>query len=154
MRNHLKRSLAMLLVVVMVLAMLPTIAFAAGESYPITKLDAIPADGQAVVIYSASASGIFAGSADGGSIGAIAAEDLRAGEGAGVYKLTKNADGTYYITCGGKYLATDSAEKLSLQDTAITGTKWNIREVAEFGGYSISNAEVKYNGKYEIYIAY
>ena len=154
MRNHLKRSLAMLLVVVMVLAMLPTIAFAAGESYPITKLDAIPADGQAVVIYSASASGIFAGSADGGSIGAIAAEDLRAGEGAGVYKLTKNADGTYYITCGGKYLATDSAEKLSLQDTAITGTKWNIREVAEFGGYSISNAEVKYNGKYEIYIEY
>ena len=153
MRNHLKRSLAMLLVVVMVLAMLPTIAFAAGESYPITKLDAIPADGQAVVIYSAPASGIFAGSADGGSIGAIAAEDLRAGEGAGVYKLTKNADGTYYITCGGKYLATDSAEKLSLQDTAITGTKWNIREVAKFGGYTISNAEVKYNGK-EIYIEY
>ena len=49
MRNHLKRSLAMLLVVVMVLAMLPTIAFAAGESYPITKLDAIPADGQRIV---------------------------------------------------------------------------------------------------------
>ena len=69
MRKHFTRFISALLVVVMVLTMLPTLAFAAKESYPATPLADIPADNQSVVIYSASAGGVFSGAIDGGSIG-------------------------------------------------------------------------------------
>ena len=69
MRNHLKRIVAAVLALVMVLAMMPTLALAAEEElFSASPLDAIPADNQAVVIYSASAGGVFANGAS-GSIG-------------------------------------------------------------------------------------
>ena len=70
MRKHLKRTLSMLLVLAMVLTMLPTLVMAASEeSFVATPLPELPAAGEAVVIYSASAGGVFAGYADGGSVG-------------------------------------------------------------------------------------
>ena len=162
MRNNLKRTVAALLVLVMVLAMLPTFAFAAegDPTFSASPLDGIPADNQAVVIYSASAPGVFANGAS-GSIGVAEAKtteessDISVGTGAGVYKLQKNSDGTYYIMSGGKYLWVDSAESLEMKDTAETGTKWKITPATGgFSGYTISNAEVKFNNKYDIYIEF
>ena len=160
MRNNLKRTVAALLVFVMVLAMLPTFAFAAEETlYSATPLDGIPADNQAVVIYSASAGGVFQSGAS-GSIGVAEAKtseeskDISVGTGAGVYKLVKNADGTYYIMNGGKYLWTDTSESLEMKDTAENGTKWKIAAADGFSGYTIVNADFKYNGKYDIYLEY
>ena len=161
MRNHLKRIVAAVLALVMVLAMLPTLALAAEEElFSASPLDAIPADNQAVVIYSASAGGVFANGAS-GSIGVANAKtteesaDISVGNGAGVYKLQKNSDGTYYIMSGGRYLWVDSSESLEMKDTAETGTKWKITAATGgFSGYTISNAEVKYNNKYEIYIEF
>ncbi len=163
MRKHLKRTLAMLLAAVMVLAMLPAVAFAApGVTYPATPIDGMPADDQAVVIYSGSAGGVFAGSADGGAVGVAAAKTseesttIEVGDGAGVYKLTANTDGTYYITCGGQFLCVDASEKITLQSSAISGTKWVIEKQTSdsYDGYSIKNADVKYNNKYDIYLEY
>ncbi len=159
MKKQFKRVLASLLVLVMVLAMLPTIAIAA-ETYTATPLTELPTADQTVVIYSASAGGVFAGSADGGAVGVSAAAmseengSLNISEGAGVYKLVPNSDGTYYITCGGKYLHVTADEKLSLKDTAETGTKWNVTAADGYDGYTISNAEIKYNNKYDIYVEY
>ena len=161
MRNHLKRIVAAVLALVMVLAMLPTLALAAEEElFSASPLDAIPADNQAVVIYSASAGGVFANGAS-GSIGVANAKtteesaDISVGNGAGVYKLRKNSDGTYYIMSGGRYLWVDSSESLEMKDTAETGTKWKITAATGgSSGYTISNAEVKYDNKYEIYIEF
>ena len=159
MRKQFKRTLAMLLVLVMVLAMLPTVAAAADEMYPASPLTELPADNQAVVIFSASAGAVFAGTASGGAVGACAAKtteeskDIYVGNGAGVYKLMKNSDGTYYITCGGKYLWVDSSEKIDLKATAEKGTKWKIAAASGFSGYTIVNADYKY-GNYDIYLEY
>ena len=159
MRNYLKRTVAALLVLVMVLAMLPTLALAAeDEQFSATPLDGIPTDNQAVVIYSASAAGVFASGAS-GSIGVSAAKateesnNITVGNGAGIYKLVKNADGTYYIMSGGKYLWVDSDESLEVKDTAEKGTKWKIAEASGFDGYTISNADVKFKNS-DIYLEY
>ena len=159
MRKHFTRFISALLVVVMVLTMLPTLAFAAKESYPATPLTDIPADNQSVVIYSASAGGVFSGAIDGGSIGVSAAatneedSNIAVTDGAGVFKLVKNSDGTYYITCGGKYLYVDNSEQIGIKDSAVTGTKWKINAASGFDGFTIVNAESKYNGK-DIYLEY
>ena len=60
MRTYLKRSVAVLLVLVMVLAMLPTLALAAPEQYEVTPIAGVPAAGQAFVIYAPSG-GVVAG---------------------------------------------------------------------------------------------
>ena len=68
MRKHLKRVVSMLMVLAMVLAMLP-VAAAASELVTVTPVTEIPGADQAVVIYSASAGGVFGGTASGGAIG-------------------------------------------------------------------------------------
>ena len=159
MRKHLKRVITMLLVLAMVLTMLPA-AVAANEVYTATPLEGMPTSDQTVVIYSASAGGVFAGTASGGSVGVSAVQtyeensNLGVREGAGVYKLVANTDGTYYITCGGKYLHTDSAEQLVFKDSAVTGCKWKIQTVEGYDGYVIINNDYKYNNKYDIYLEY
>ena len=156
MRKHLKRTLAALLAVVMILAMLPAAVLAADEAYPVTALKELPGADQTVVIYSQSAGGFF-GDVAGGSIAPVAAKtteespDLQAQTGTNAYKLTANSDGTYYLMTGGKYLCVDSSEKITLQDSAISGTKWKIKAAEGFDGYTLVSNDSKYNGR-EIYL--
>ncbi len=161
MRKQYQRLMSMLLVVVMVLAMLPTFASAAKTvAVEATPLEGMPADNQSVVIYSASAGGVFSGTADGGAIGVSKAStfeennNISVGNGAGVYKLVKNADGTYYITCGGKYLFIDSKEYIDLKDSPVSGTKWKIAPATGLTGYTLINNDSKYNGTQDIYLEY
>jgi hypothetical protein len=153
----------MLLAVVMVFAMLPTIASAA-STYTATESSTIPTAEQTAVIYSASAGtagSVFGSECASGAIVASAVQtneetaDLQIKDGAGAYKLVANSDGTYYITCGGKYLVTDSSEVLSFSDTAISGAKWKITAASAEGvsGFTIMNTEFKYDGK-DIYLEY
>ncbi len=159
MRTHFKRVISMLMVLAMVLAMLPVVA-AAGDLVIVTPLTEIPTADQTVVIYSASAGGVFASTASGGSVGVSTAQtyeenaNLGIREGAGVYKIVPNADGTYYITCGGKYLYTDAAEQLAFKDAPENGCKWKIQTVDGYEGFVIINNDFKYNNKYDIYIEY
>lgn len=161
MRKHLKRIVSMLMVVAMVLAMLPVVATAANDLVIATPLTELPGADQTVVIYSASAGGVFASTASGGSIGVSSVQtyeendNLGIREGAGVYMLVPNTDGTYYITCGGKYLYTDAAEQLAFKDAPEKGCKWKIQAAGEgYKGFVIINNDFKYSNKYDIYIEF
>ena len=152
MRNHLKRAISLLLAVVMVLGMWPAMVSAA-ETFVATAVSGIPV-GKNVAIYATSDSFAW-GSEVSNSVGAKSAtlEDgkLTVSEGTGVYRLVKNADGTYYITKAGKYLYAVDTSNVNMSDTVVTGAKWKI--VATDGGYHIINAEVQRNGK-DLYMEY
>lgn len=155
MRKHLSRVMAVLLVLAMALTMLPVVS-AAKERFTATPIDGIPESGQTFVIYSAPAGGVFSPEASGGAVGVSAASgseesaNLTVQTGAGAYQAVKNADGTYYLTCGGQYLTVDSAEKLSFEAEPQSGSskssKWKIADAGkDYDGFSIASAEVKYN---------
>ena len=163
MRKHLSRVMAALLVLAMALTMLPVVS-AAKERFTATPIDGIPESGQSFVIYSAPAGGVFSPEASGGAVGVSAASgseesaNLTVQTGAGAYQAVKNADGTYYLTCGGQYLTVDSAEKLSFEAEPQSGSsmssKWKIADAGkDYDGFSIASAEVKYNN-YEIFLEF
>ena len=163
MRKHLSRVMAALLVLAMALTMLPAVS-AAKERFTATPIDGIPESGQSFVIYSAPAGGVFSPEASGGAVGVSAAfgseesANLTVQTGAGAYQAVKNADGTYYLTCGGQYLTVDSAEKLTFENEPKSGSsmssKWKIADAGkDYDGFSIASAEVKYNN-YEIFLEF
>lgn len=163
MRKHLSRVMAALLVLAMALTMLPVVS-AAKERFTATPIDGIPESGQSFVIYSAPAGGVFSPEASGGAVGVSAAfgseesANLTVQTGAGAYQAVKNADGTYYLTCGGQYLTVDSAEKLTFENEPKSGSsmssKWKIADAGkDYDGFSIASAEVKYNN-YEIFLEF
>ena len=163
MRKHLSRVMAVLLVLAMALTMLPVVS-AAKERFTATPIDGIPESGQTFVIYSAPAGGVFSPEASGGAVGVSAASgseesaNLTVQTGAGAYQAVKNADGTYYLTCGGQYLTVDSAEKLTFENEPKSGSsmssKWKIADAGkDYDGFSIASAEVKYNN-YEIFLEF
>ena len=163
MRKHLSRVMAVLLVLAMALTMLPVVS-AAKERFTATPIDGIPESGQTFVIYSAPAGGVFSPEASGGAVGVSAAfgseesANLTVQTGAGAYQAVKNADGTYYLTCGGQYLTVDSAEKLTFENEPKSGSsmssKWKIADAGkDYDGFSIASAEVKYNN-YEIFLEF
>lgn len=163
MRKHLSRVMAALLVLAMALTMLPVVS-AAKERFTATPIDGIPESGQSFVIYSAPAGGVFSPEASGGAVGVSAASgseesaNLTVQTGAGAYQAVKNADGTYYLTCGGQYLTVDSAEKLTFENEPKSGSsmssKWKIADAGkDYDGFSIASAEVKYNN-YEIFLEF
>ena len=143
MRKHLSRVMAALLVLAMALTMLPVVS-AAKERFTATPIDGIPESGQSFVIYSAPAGGVFSPEASGGAVGVSAASgseesaNLTVQTGAGAYQAVKNADGTYYLTCGGQYLTVDSAEKLSFEAEPQSGSskssKWKIADAGKSCG--------------------
>ncbi len=153
MRNHLKRALSLLLAVVMVLGMVPAMALAAETTYIATAANGIP-EGKDVAIYSPSDKFVW-GSEVSSSIGAKGAtlegDKLTVSEGTGVYRFVKNADGTYYITKGGKYLAAKDTSNVEMIEQVTANAKWKI--VATEGGYHIINATVKYNNR-DLYMEY
>ncbi len=147
----------MLLAVVMVLAMLPTVGVFAADftASPI----GLPEDGATVVIYSAKANGVFGGTITNGVIDASSATATEEGlmivhDGAGAYVMHKNSDGTYYITCGGKYLTCDTTKTVALSSSPVAASKWRIEADAATGGYFIINNGLKYNGSKDLYIEY
>ncbi|MBR6825024.1 MAG: hypothetical protein IKM59_00600, partial [Oscillospiraceae bacterium] len=154
MRNHLKRALCLLLAVVMVLGVMPAMAFAAeeAESFVAKAATGIP-EGKDVAIYNAQWARVAGYSAT-GSIAAVNAtltgSELDVKVGSGAYRFTKNADGTYYITLGKKYVYAQDSSNLAMSKSIETGAKWRI--VATTGGYYIYNAEVKYNGTKDVYL--
>ena len=130
MRKTFKRAISMLIVVVMILAMLPTFASAA-ETYPTTPITSIPAVGTPFVIYAPSGTATMGAEATGGKTPGYAAvtneetADIEVREGTGVYKLA--ASGTadvYYLTCGGKYYTATSTSAATFNDApAAKGSK-------------------------------
>ena len=154
MSKNLKRAISMLLAVVMVLGLLPAMAFAA-DTYTATLATGIP-EGKDVAIYSAAGVSVFGSTLVDGAIAPSAAVlengTLTVKEGAGAYRFAKNEDGTYFITLGGKYLYAVDSDKLGLSDTVVTGVKWYISSTN--GGYQIYNAEVKRNGTDDRYIEF
>ncbi len=152
MRNTLKRAISLLLAVVMVLGVLPVMAFAA-DTYVATAANGIP-EGKDIVIYNALGASVF-GAVNAGNVSPSAATltdgKLEVSEGAGAYRLTKNSDNTYYITYGAKYLYAVDTSSLAFADTAVKGAKWNI--TATTGGYYIASAEMMY-GKNPVHIEY
>lgn len=171
MKKRFTRTLAMLLVLVMVFSVLPLSVFAADveEGSAATLITTAPADGSYGVIFNPGTDGktgyvmgfdISDGncaskhvslSSDGKRI-----ENLP--DGTAIVKFIKNSDGTYYFTLGGKYLAiqdtSEGTEKMILLETPETGSKWTIS--ADRGGmanaYNIMNAEYKWNGSSDVYL--
>ncbi|MSS63499.1 hypothetical protein [Velocimicrobium porci] len=83
--------------------------------------------------------------------------DTNNGNGAAVYDITKQGDGSYVISCGDKYLTSDSSS-LWLADTATdtenAGSYWEIEYTPDFGGgYTIKNKTVTFGGK-PLYLEY
>lgn len=149
MRKHLKRTISMLLAVVMVLAMLPTFALAARETFTVTPIEGIPTAGSAFVIYHTS--GVVMGSESnaGKTAGANAYTNeetatIQVEQGAGVYKLEANSDGTYYLTCGGRYYTASSTSKADFTTSTGKGSKWKIETLGD--GYRIANTDFQYSG--------
>ncbi|MBR5261047.1 MAG: hypothetical protein IKV47_02625, partial [Oscillospiraceae bacterium] len=153
MRKTLKRAISLLLAVVMVLGVLPAMAFAA-ETYVATATTGIP-EGKDIAIYSAFGASVF-GSVNAGNISPSAATLTEEGglvvkEGSGAYRFAKNSDGTYYITYGDSYLYAIDSKSMGLSGSAVKGAKWSITATTD--GYQIANAEQNYNGK-PVYIEY
>ena len=144
MRKHLKRTVSLLLAVVMVLTMLPTFASAAPtEAYTAVPVGNIPADGVAVVIFNALGSAVMGSEATGGKIAAESAKvneedtNIEVYRGAGVYKLYANSDGTYYLTCGGKYLTATGTNTCEFKASPEAASKWKVTKTD--GGFFLQN---------------
>ncbi len=151
MRKNLKRVVSALLAVVMILAMLPTVALAATETYTVTPISGIPADGVAFVIYAPSGGVVAGAEATGGKTPGITAKsneenaNLSVERGAGVYKLTANGDGTYYLTCGGKYYTATATSTAVFSAEPGEGSKWKVETLGE--GYRLANTKYYYSGE-------
>ncbi|MDD6643669.1 MAG: S-layer homology domain-containing protein [Firmicutes bacterium] len=151
MKREFKRIVSALLVAVMVLAMLPLGTMAAAEEYSATPISGIPEAGTPFVIYATSA-GVVMGSetTNGKTTGYAAApneEDasLKITAGSGLFYLVNNDDGTYYLTCGGKYYTATSTSAAKFADAAGKGSKWKIETLGE--GYRIANTDYLRNGQ-------
>ena len=155
MKQHFKKALALLLVLVMVLSVFPVMSFATEEGESATLINGLPADGAYGVIYNAD--GYLMGadvsgggastktitlSADGNSIPSLP-------NGAAVVKFIKSGS-DYIMQVGSKYLALNDSEELILADEIGTNdyAKWTFvaDQAGAAGYYNIKNVGFKYNG--------
>jgi ribosomal protein L40E len=151
-----------MLVIAMVLATLPAISLGAGAAaFTATRTTEIPVDTRCV-IHNVNGNAIMGYDITNGSMAGKYAQASEEGHvnipnGAASILVKKNADGTYYLTIGGKYLTIDAAEALSLNDaaqaTAALSSRWTIAYDSANGGFTISSYDVKYNNK-AVYIEY
>lgn len=148
MRKQIKRICAALLVLVMVLAMLPTFTLAAKETFTATPITGIPEEGTTFVICSGGyAMGAEANSGKSSGFAVVTNEEnstIQVSEGSGAFKLVKNDDGTYYLTCGGQYYTAISTSKAEYRTSPATGSKWKIEALGD--GYRIANTDQAYSG--------
>ena len=148
MKREFKRIVSALLVAVMVLAMLPFGTLAAAEEYSATPISGIPEAGAPFVIYAPSAGVIMGSETTDGKATAYAAvpneEDasLKIQTGSGLFYLVNNDDGTYYLTCGGKYYTATATNAASFTSAPGTGSKWEIEALGD--GFRIANTDFFY----------
>ena len=148
MRKQFKRVISALIVVVMVLAMLPMGTLAAAEEFPATPISGIPEAGKPFVIYAPAAGVIMGSEVNNGKTPGYAAvtneEDasLKIKAGSGLFYLVNNGDGTYYLTCGGKYYTATSTSAAKFTDAAGKGSKWKIETLGD--GFRIANTDFFY----------
>ena len=107
-----------------------------------------PANGQQVVIYSATAEGVLGLPNEMGTSLELAAATVEndaavVSNGALVFTVTREGE-DYTFETGGKYLATSDAEDLFLQDSQDAYTKWYLTKNSD--GFVIYNRAAKYNG--------
>ncbi|MGM9554319.1 MAG: hypothetical protein ACI3V2_08440, partial [Faecousia sp.] len=151
MKREFKRIVSALLVAVMVLAMLPFGTLAAAEEYSATPISGIPEAGTPFVIYAPSAGVIMGSETTNGKTTAYAAvpneEDasLKIQTGSGLFYLVNNDDGTYYLTCGGKYYTATATNAASFTSAPGTGSKWEIEVLG--AGYRVTNTDFTYQSK-------
>ena len=70
-------------------------------------------------------------------------------EGAGVFDVVLNQDGTYYFVCGGKYLTTgENGNSLSLEYDANDYSIWTLEDAGNGNFYIKSNAVYGGNAQY------
>ncbi|MBQ7872056.1 MAG: hypothetical protein IJ357_07935, partial [Oscillospiraceae bacterium] len=150
MRKTLKRTLAVLLALVMVLAMLPTVTMAAEVTA--TSSGYTPVDGDKVVIYNDSGKACL-GANNGDKSEAVPSVltesgTLEPGNGAMIFDV--HFDGTYYtFENDGKFLRTSdnksdgtNDELLFFSETENDYTKWTLTAID--GGYVIYNKTATY----------
>ncbi len=151
MKREFKRIISALLVAVMVLAMLPLGTLAAAEEYSATQIGGIPEAGTPFVIYAPSAGVVMGSEVNNGKTPGYAAvtneEDasLKIKEGSGLFYLVNNGDGTYYLTCGGKYYTATATNAASFTSAPGTGSKWKIEALG--AGYLVTNTDFTYQSK-------
>ena len=167
MKNHLSRSLALLLVLAMILTMLPIMALATEIGEGASFMDGLPADGSYGTIYSCGEgySYVIGYDIGEGNAPALAVEKTEDGEavkalpdGTMIIKFVQTGS-DYYFQVGSKYLVlkdidSNNKEKLVLCDTPEKGAKWTIipDQAGMEGAFNIKNAEYKWNNKYDVYL--
>lgn len=144
-----KKALALILSLLMVLALMPT-AFAIGEVA--VAMDAAPADGDKVVIYYPTGKTLISttSSSDNkltGVAATLADNQIVVPSSAAVFDVTVNSDGKYAFAVNGKYLTTvEGGGTLTFNDELTDFGLWEL-EVIEGKGYLIKNVKATYNGK-------
>lgn len=167
MRKHFKRTLAMLLALVMILSAIPA-SFATEKGETATLIEGLPADGTYGIILScgegySAAMGYDVVDGNAPAIGVTQTTDGKGieglPEGTAIVHFKENSDGTYYFMLGSKYLVlkdidSNNKEKLVISDTAEKGAKWDIipDQAGMEGAFNIKNNEYKWNGKYDVYL--
>lgn len=151
MRKHLRRAIAATLAVVMILAMLPTFAFAAVQTFEAKPLSGVPNAGEAFVIVNSSGSYVMGAEATGGKTAGTKAgtneenKNIAVESGTGLYKLVANPDGTCYLTSGGKYYTATASNSGAFKAAPETGSKWKIETFGE--GYRLINTDQTHLGQ-------
>ena len=143
-----KRALALILSLLMVLALIPT-AFAAGEVA--VAMDAAPADGDKVVMYYPTGNTVISTTASDSKLTGVGVTvdggSIALPTGAAMFDVTVNEAGEYAFTIDGKYLTTgETGGSLTFNDTLTDFGLW-VLEPVEGKGYLVKNKAAAYNGK-------
>ena len=150
---EMKKVLAMILSLIMVLAMVP-FSMAAGGA---TLLTSAPAHGDQVVIYYPDGGTVintvvntyngndrFEGTAvtvEGGTMAEVPADAM-------VLDVAVDSNGYYTFVCDGKYLTSGATgNSLTLQDAASDYSLWTLETAGTDGNWYIKNVNANYNGK-------
>lgn len=143
-----KKALALILSLMMLLALIPT-AFAAGEVA--VAMDAAPETGDKIVMYYPTGSTVISTVASGDKltgVGVTIADDsITLPDGAAIFDVTVNEAGEYAFANDGKYLTTGSTgNSLTFEETLTDLGLW-ILEPVEGKGYLVKNKTAASNGK-------
>lgn len=143
-----KKALALILSLLMVLALIPT-AFAAGEVA--VAMDAAPADGDKVVMYYPTGNTVISTTASDSKLTGVGVTvdggSIALPTGAAMFDVTVNEAGEYAFTIDGKYLTTgETGGSLTFNDTLTDFGLW-VLEPVEGKGYLVKNKAAAYNGK-------
>ena len=171
MKKRFTKAFAMLLVLAMVLSILPVSVLAADVAVDTGAelISTAPEDMSYGVIFNPNTDGktgyVMGYDISGGNAASKPVELTDDGNGikklpngTAIVKFIKNADGTYYFTLGGKYLAIQDVgsdkEQMILLETPGSGAKWTIMadKANMAGAFNIKNAEYKYNGNSDVYL--